>query len=272
MSALSWWRSWHGAPTDHKWAVIAARSGAKVGVVSAIAWALLDYASQHIDRGTVDGFDTEEYAVYSGFSEDEIKAVIKAMTDKGIITDGRLTNWEKRQPKREDDSNERVRKFREKKRSVTHGNAPDKDTDTDKELSNGATPESEQPEGDDEMRYNDPVWDLLHGETPTEQQEHGPDIEWAAPDVQELAAVFMTATSLPAPIKRSSAKYWNVSLQEMRKQGITGDLIRQAVQKMRGDQLTIKDPGSVRAVALDIKVCQTNGTGRDNNRLLPDGV
>lgn len=94
MSSLSWWRSWHGAPTDHKWPVIAARSGVKVGIVSAIAWALFDYASQHAERGTVDGFDTEEYAVYSGFSEDEIKAVIKAMTDKGIITGGKLTNWE----------------------------------------------------------------------------------------------------------------------------------------------------------------------------------
>lgn len=95
MSNLSWWRSWHGAPTDHKWPVIAARSGVKVGIVSAIAWALLDYASQQEDRGSVVGFDPEEYAVYSGFSEDEIRAVIQAMTDKGIIVDGRLTNWEK---------------------------------------------------------------------------------------------------------------------------------------------------------------------------------
>lgn len=141
MSAISWWRSWHGAPTDHKWPVIAARSGVKVGIVSAIVWALLDYASQQEERGSIAGFDTEEYAIYSGFSEDEIKSVMKAMEDKNILKDGRFVNWEKRQPKREDDSNERVRKHREMKRSVTQCNAPekekdtesDKDTDTEKE-------------------------------------------------------------------------------------------------------------------------------------------
>ena len=133
MSGISWWRSWHGAPTDHKWPVIAARSGVKVGIVSAIAWALMDYASQQPERGSVAGFDPEEYAVYSGFEEVEIVAVIQAMTDKGIISNGNLSNWEKRQPKREDDSAERVREFRAKKRNVTQGNAPEKEEDTDKE-------------------------------------------------------------------------------------------------------------------------------------------
>jgi hypothetical protein len=128
-----WWRSWHGAPMDHKWAVIAARSGAKVGVVSAIAWALMDYASQNEDRGSVLGFDVELYAVYSGFSEDEIEAVLRAMNDKHFIEEGRLVNWEKRQPQREDNSRERVTRCREKKRSVTQCNASDTDTDTDTE-------------------------------------------------------------------------------------------------------------------------------------------
>lgn len=157
MSNLSWWRSWHGAPTDHKWPVIAARSGVKVGEVSAIAWALFDYASQQDDRGSVAGFDAEEYAVYSGFPEEEVIAVIRAMEEKGIITaDGRLTNWEKRQPKREDDSNGRVRKHRDMKRSVTQCNADDsaetpqikiqiKSTDTDTDTD--AEQEPPQPPG-----------------------------------------------------------------------------------------------------------------------------
>lgn len=131
MTAISWWRSWHGAPTDHKWAVIAARSGAKAGVVSAVAWALLDYASQHKERGTVAGFDTEEYSVFSGFPQKEIEAVIQAMTDKRIVVDGKLANWEKRQPKREDDSAPRVAKLRAKKHNVTQGNAtPDNVTES----------------------------------------------------------------------------------------------------------------------------------------------
>jgi hypothetical protein len=149
MAALSWWRSWHGAPMDPKWQAIAARSGVKVGIVSAVAWALIDYASQHENRGTVDGFDTEVYAVYSGFPEVEIVAVIRAMTDKGVIVAGRLANWEKRQPKREDEtSTERVREFRERekqmKRNETQGNAPEeieiKETDKEAEESKPADP------------------------------------------------------------------------------------------------------------------------------------
>jgi hypothetical protein len=133
MASLSWWRSWHGAPTDHKWSVIASRSGVKVGIVSAIAWALLDYASQQKERGSVDGFDVETYSVYSGFSEQEINAVITAMHDKGVIVSGFFAKWEERQPKREDYSTPRVNKSRELKRNVTQCNAPDKDTDKDKE-------------------------------------------------------------------------------------------------------------------------------------------
>lgn len=137
MTSISWWRSWHGAPTDLKWAVIAQKANVKVGIVSAVAWALFDYASQNKDRGTVAGFDTETYAVYSGFDESEVIAVINAMTDKGVITDGRLTSWEKRQPKREDNTvTQRVRQWREVKRNVTQEtqcNTPDTDTDTDKD-------------------------------------------------------------------------------------------------------------------------------------------
>ena len=128
MASILWWRSWHGAPMDHKWPVVAARAGVKVGVVSAVAWALFDYASQNEPRGSVTGFDEESYSVYSGFTQDEIHAVITAMTDKGIIeTDGTLCNWAKRQPSREDNSSERVARYREMKRNVTQCNAEAED-------------------------------------------------------------------------------------------------------------------------------------------------
>jgi hypothetical protein len=131
--SISWWRSWHGAPMDHKWAVIGARADVKPGIVSAIAWALFDHASQAEDRGNVKNFDVETYAVYAGFPILDVEAVIRAMMDKGIIVNGRLANWDKRQPKREDDSNERVRKFRELKRTVTQSNAPEKEEDTEED-------------------------------------------------------------------------------------------------------------------------------------------
>jgi hypothetical protein len=149
----SWFRSWHGAPTDNKWLVIAAKAKVKPGVVSAIAWALFDYASQADDRGSVAGFDAETYATFSGFNESEVQAVVDAMRSKGVIdADGRLAAWDKRQPKREDDSTKRVREYRKRKdsdnddnancnalkRIVTHGNNTDTDTDTDTETTTRA--------------------------------------------------------------------------------------------------------------------------------------
>ena len=140
---------------DHKYPVIAAKAGVKVGVVSAVMWALLDYASQNEPRGSIDGFDVEIYAVYSGFSEDEVNSIIRVMGEKDIITNGSLVNWEKRQPKREDNSSDRVTKYREMKRNVTQCNAPekiredkdkdkeeDKDKDVDSEIHDNFTPDT----------------------------------------------------------------------------------------------------------------------------------
>ena len=111
-----WFRSWHGAPTDPKWILIASKAQASLashcvtnghivtakvtpGMVSGLAWAMFDHASQHTERGTVSDFDAETYAAFSGFDENAIKAVILAFSDKGLIVDGRFAKWEKRQPK-----------------------------------------------------------------------------------------------------------------------------------------------------------------------------
>jgi len=135
----SWFRSWHGAPTDTKWLSIARRAETTPATVAAVAWALLDYASQRPNRGSVDGFDVESYSAWAGLDESTVEAVFVAMKQKGIITNGRWASWEKRQPEREDDSAERVKRYRERQAqsvshsnaSVTHSNAPDTDTDTD---------------------------------------------------------------------------------------------------------------------------------------------
>jgi hypothetical protein len=86
-------------------------------MVSALVWALLDYASQNDDRGSIANFDVEAYAIYTGWDEEQIDAILAAMRDKGLITDdNRLASWEKHQPKREDDSGNRVKAFRERER------------------------------------------------------------------------------------------------------------------------------------------------------------
>lgn len=130
--SIEWFRSWHGAPTDPKWLLVA-RNAAKrsethetqitPGMVSAVVWALFDHASQAEQRGNIQGFDVETYAVFSGFSEADIAAIIQEMIEKKLIISGCLAAWEKRQPKREDNSTPRVRAHRNAmKHNETQGN------------------------------------------------------------------------------------------------------------------------------------------------------
>lgn len=167
----SWFRSWHGAPTDNKWLVIAAKAKVKPGIVSAVAWALFDHASQAEDRGNVKEFDTETYAVFSGFGENEVQAVIAAMCAKGVIDeDGRLSAWDKRQPKREDDSAERVREWRKRKavtsedvtqcnaekRTATHANDTDTEQNREDTEERGTPPDGNTPENPPEPLPDNP--------------------------------------------------------------------------------------------------------------------
>lgn len=137
MPVEQWFRSFHGAPTDPKWIIIAKRAGVTPGMVAAIWWALLDHASQATPRGCVARFDLEAVSAFFGWDETQCNAVLVTLRERGMIdADGMLSAWLKRNPKREDDSAERVRKYRERKRledeagsgnavkrSVTHGNA-----------------------------------------------------------------------------------------------------------------------------------------------------
>jgi hypothetical protein len=248
MSTLSWWRSWHGAPTDPKWAVVAARSGVKVGIVSAVAWALLDYASQHKVRGTADGFDIETYSVYSGFSEAEISAVIKAMTDKGIIQNGRLAKWEERQPKREDDSKERVQDFREreKKRNVTQCNA-----DTE-----------------DETKSNTPV--TLSSVSVSLSESDNTDsvlIEEDENKIRKLSDQFSASANMPA----HNLERWNNALSEMLEAGVSPSDLSHVIHTMRcppkgGKKLTIAGPWSCVNPAIAHVSEMRSGSGMGINR------
>lgn len=114
-----WFRSYHGAPTDPKWRVIALRAGTQPGVVAAIWWALMDHASQQSPRGNVSGFDPELIAVAFGWEQEIVEAVLQAIRDKGLINeDGFLVAWNKRQPNKEDGSAARSRQWREAQKTA----------------------------------------------------------------------------------------------------------------------------------------------------------
>lgn len=137
---MDWFRSYHGAPTDPKWRVIATRCKCRSGEVAVIFWGLLDIASQTRERGVVFANATErteridELSASFDFDHDLVERVIKSMETRGLIADGTLTAWEKRQPKREDGSAERAKAWRERNR--THENSNERREEQNREEQN----------------------------------------------------------------------------------------------------------------------------------------
>lgn len=129
---MEWFRWYHNTAADSKLAIISKRSGRHKCVVLSCWSIFLEYASSRKDRGSLVGIDHEEVAVALDIEMDDVKDIYQTMVDKGMIQNDRLSNWEKRQPKREDEhSYERLKKHREKQKTMhdnaseTHDNAND---------------------------------------------------------------------------------------------------------------------------------------------------
>ena len=126
-----WFRSWHGAPTDPKWLGIARKAGVAPGIVAALVWALLDRASQASERGSIAGYDADGLACFMGCEAEQVEHVISLMHEKEVLKDNAFNGWEKYQPKREDNSAERAKEWRERKRTQPNASEPEKTLDTD---------------------------------------------------------------------------------------------------------------------------------------------
>jgi hypothetical protein len=121
---MDWFR-WHaGSSTDPKFRVVARRAaevvpGARLADVLAVWAMLLERASEGEDRGRIEGFDCEAADAHLEMPDGAARAIVQAMQDKGLLSSGRVAKWEKRQPKREDLSTDRVREHRERKRQAS---------------------------------------------------------------------------------------------------------------------------------------------------------
>lgn len=119
---IDWFRWHHGSVTDPKFALVAKKSGTRLGDVLAVWAYLLEQASSADERGTVGSIDEEAIELLLDLEEGQCARILEAMQQRGLITDGRITNWQKRQPKRErtdDNSTERSRAFRQRQRHET---------------------------------------------------------------------------------------------------------------------------------------------------------
>lgn len=127
---MQWLRWHHGTVSDPKWRLVSRRSGQPVHAVLAVWAAMLESASGGDQRGELEGWDDEVVGIGLDMDTDAVIAIRSAM--QGLVLEGdTLTGWGKRNPKREDDSSERVRRYRERQKNVTPGNAGKRDVTLD---------------------------------------------------------------------------------------------------------------------------------------------
>lgn len=112
---IDWFRWHHGSVTDPKFQLVAKQAGASVAEVIAVWASLLEASSAAQERGNPGAPDYEALDCALGLRDGLSKEIHTRMAGRGLVgEDGRITAWDKRQPKREDDSAaDRKRKQRE---------------------------------------------------------------------------------------------------------------------------------------------------------------
>lgn len=111
-----WVRLWEDMPNDPKWRVVARRAGRPVSEVLAVFIHMMTNAGASGNRGSMASWSDEDVAIAIDAEPEHVTAIREAMQGKTL--DGEhLTGWERRQPKREDSSTERVRELRERERA-----------------------------------------------------------------------------------------------------------------------------------------------------------
>lgn len=122
----SWVRLWKDLPTDPKFRVIAKRAGRPLSEVVAVFVLMMTNAD---DDGAMD-WQADDVGAALDLEPEHVEAIHAAMQGK-VLDANNLTGWRKRQPKREDNSTERVREFRKRRETQcnadeTQRNAPEK--------------------------------------------------------------------------------------------------------------------------------------------------
>jgi len=116
---MDWFRWHHGSVTDPKFQLVAKKAKASVAEVVAVWAYVLETASQNPKRGHVGGLDAEAIDLALGMDDGTTAAILAVLNDRGILSDGRIAAWEKRQPKKEDETAaDRQRRKREREHEL----------------------------------------------------------------------------------------------------------------------------------------------------------
>lgn len=129
-NGIDWFRWHHGSVNDPKFGLVAKKAGAGRGDVIAV-WALvLEQASANAERGAFGDIDHEATDFLLGAEEGTTARILAAMEARGLTTNGRVTRWDERQPKRErvdTTAADRKRAQRERARDSERDNNTDGD-------------------------------------------------------------------------------------------------------------------------------------------------
>lgn len=182
---MEWVRLYHDMPTDPKWRVIAKKAGQRIGDVIAVYTFMLTNASGNTTkRGVTHNLVTEDIAAAIDLGEADVGAILGAMEGK-VVLNGELLGWEKRNPIREDNSTERVRKHRETQRNAVK--RPDKtrtEEDIEKKESSLA---ASQPPAKPARKSSTPIPDNF----PSPEQQDEACVYWDERDRQDLSVAVM---------------------------------------------------------------------------------
>ena len=119
--SMDWFRWYHGSVNDPKFGLVARKAGASVAEVIATWAALLEQASASDDRGNPGEPDFEAIDFALGMDDGKARRIYERMRERLLIDaeTGRVAAWEKRQPKREDDTAaDRKRRQREREHEL----------------------------------------------------------------------------------------------------------------------------------------------------------
>jgi len=123
---MDWFRWHHGSVTDPKFRLVAKRAQASVAEVVAVWAFVLETASQNPERGAFGEIDAEALDLALGMDDGATARILAAMHDRTLIADGRIPAWDKRQPKREDNTaaeRQRLKRQREQELALAQAAA-----------------------------------------------------------------------------------------------------------------------------------------------------
>jgi hypothetical protein len=164
---MDWYRRYHGTCRDEK-LELAANEADLPRPYAIAGWdGILEFASQHDARGSIEGMDARRLAVMIGCRIDEAERLISAFRTQGMIDGSSVVKWKDRQFQ-SDTSTERSRRHREKTKTIAvetdatlqqrSRNAPDTESDTDSERKKeDAAPPRRPPVDDDTKAATDPL-------------------------------------------------------------------------------------------------------------------